>query len=236
VRRAGYAVAAIGGAVLLLAVWVTSTSAIHLLPSGGSHQHHPAAVYQRLGHARIKGYHHGTEQPGGFQAALLDFGYVLMGLTAAGLLAFVLWAAFRKAKESTPPPSLRESPQDPNAIAALDVPPAILEAAERQLAALREGSPRNAIVACWMELERTCSQSGLPRSAAETSTEFTARVLSHYAIDAQAVSGLAGLYREARFSEHPLSEAHRDRAIAALQSVLADLRRARAARGLVPAR
>jgi len=45
-----------------------------------------------------------------------------------------------------------------------------------QLAALQEGTPRNAIVACWLRLEKAAGQAGVARHPAETSTEFTARV------------------------------------------------------------
>ena len=54
---------------------------------------------------------------------------------------------------------------------------------------------------------------GLPRDPAETSTEFTERVIGTWDVDRLRLGDLAALYREARFSVHELDEAHRDRAI-----------------------
>ena len=94
---------------------------------------------------------------------------------------------------------------------------------EAQLAALAHGSPRNAIVACWLRLEDDVAAAGLPRHVAETSAEFTTRVLASYALDPSAVIELAALYREARFSLHTMEQADRDRALVALRNVHSSL-------------
>jgi hypothetical protein len=90
--------------------------------------------------------------------------------------------------------------------------------------ALAGGSPRNAIVACWMELERDAAAAGLPRDAAETSTEYVERVVAASSVDPAPIRELATLYREARFSRHELRDDHRTRALAALNRVEAVLR------------
>jgi hypothetical protein len=92
-------------------------------------------------------------------------------------------------------------------------------------AALAGGSARNAIVACWMQLERDAAAAGLPRRAAETSAEYVERVLSASSVDPAPIRELAALYREARFSRHELRDDHRTRALAALDDVEAALRR-----------
>lgn len=89
--------------------------------------------------------------------------------------------------------------------------------------ALASGSPRNAIVACWMQLERGAAAAGLARVPAETPTEYVERVVASASIDPAPVGELAALYREARFSRHELSEAHRARAAAALARTVAAL-------------
>lgn len=107
------------------------------------------------------------------------------------------------------------------------------EVAERELtvdvdaagAALAAGNPRNAIVGCWMQLERDAAAAGLPRAAAETSAEFVERVIAAASVDVVPIGELAALYREARFSRHELRDDHRTRAIAALNRVAAALRR-----------
>jgi hypothetical protein len=109
---------------------------------------------------------------------------------------------------------------------------ALPEVAERELAvdveaarvALAGGSPRNAIVACWMQLERAAAAAGLPRNAAETSAEYVERVVAASSVDPAPIRELAALYREARFSDHELGDDHRTRALAALNRVEAALR------------
>lgn len=106
-----------------------------------------------------------------------------------------------------------------------DVQEALTAAASAQLAGLAHGSPRNAIVACWVALEETASTAGLPRSPAETSAEFTARVIEAHAVDPRAIATLSALFREARFSAHDLGEDARVRAAAALTTLHEDLSR-----------
>ena len=90
-------------------------------------------------------------------------------------------------------------------------------------AALSGGSPRNAIVACWMQLERDAAAAGLPRAPAETSVEYVERVVAASSVDPEPIGELAALYREARFSLHELRDDHRTRALAALSRVEAAL-------------
>jgi hypothetical protein len=107
-----------------------------------------------------------------------------------------------------------------------DVRSALAEAAGgTQRDELLTGSPRNAIVACWVRLEHAVERAGIARHRSETSAELTARVLSTYVVDRQAIDALAALYREARFSSHELSEHHRQRAVAALDELHRQLAR-----------
>lgn len=91
-------------------------------------------------------------------------------------------------------------------------------------AALAQGRPRNAIVACWMQLERDAAEVGLPRLEAETPTEYVERVVAASSVERRPIGELASLYREARFSRHELGEIHRERAVRALNGVVAALR------------
>ncbi len=97
-----------------------------------------------------------------------------------------------------------------------DIAAAVVDEAEAQRTALLTGAPRNAIVQCWLRLERDVAAAGLPRRPADTSAEFTERVLARYSVDSAAIRELAALYREARFSEHPLDEDARRAALVAL--------------------
>ena len=100
---------------------------------------------------------------------------------------------------------------------------ALTNDASAQFATLEEGSPRNAIVACWLRLEEVAGEAGVPARPAETSTEFTTRVIGALAFDPAMINGFAGLYREARFSRHELGEPARRAAVAALRSLYDDI-------------
>lgn len=93
-------------------------------------------------------------------------------------------------------------------------------------AAVFTGEPRNAVVACWVALEDGLAASGIVPERSETSLELTLRVLTRWEVDRVTLSSLADLYREARFSRHPITEAQRGAAIAALNEIHASLRRA----------
>lgn len=96
---------------------------------------------------------------------------------------------------------------------------AITEDAATQDHLLREGEPRNAIVAAWLRFEVQGASAGVPRREWETSSEYAIRILDVVAADSGAVNRLAGIYREARFSEHAITEDHRTAAIEALAAI-----------------
>ena len=155
-------------------------------------------------------------EPSPFLIALVQI--FLVGTVLVVLLAFarLLVALLRK-----PHLVVHEEPT----FAVPLVPAELLEAARERLRALESGEPRNAIVAAWLDLEGSAAATGLPRQAAETSTEYTERVITVWAVDRERLADLAALYREARFSVHPLGEGHRARAIGDLRILIADLER-----------
>ena len=105
------------------------------------------------------------------------------------------------------------------------VPIELLRAARDRLRDLEGGEPRNAIVAAWLGLESSAAATGLPRLPAETSSEYTERVIGVWPVDSERLGDLASLYREARFSVHDLGESHRERAITDLRVLITDLDR-----------
>jgi hypothetical protein len=96
---------------------------------------------------------------------------------------------------------------------------AITEDAEEQDRLLLDGEARNAIVAAWQRFEVQGEAAGVGRRQWETSSEYAIRILDRVAADSGAVNRLAGLYREARFSEHPITEEHRAAALEALHQI-----------------
>ncbi|TWE13420.1 DUF4129 domain-containing protein [Rudaeicoccus suwonensis] len=114
---------------------------------------------------------------------------------------------------------------DPIAVQVAAPSTTFAETVEQQHEAMRLGTPTNAIIACWVAFERTAAEVGVPRRPAETSGELAELICQAFSVDRAALQELAELYGEARFSDHPLQEAHRDRAIAALQRIRASLDR-----------
>lgn len=136
---------------------------------------------------------------------------------AAGLRAVVR----RRTLEATTRGITHES--DPEADA--DPPDALVHEVARGLRSASEGSPRNAIVATWIRLEEATVAAGFEPHGWETPAEFVRRALTTYAVDEEDIARLADLYREARFSEHPITEAHRDEAIRCLRRLRVQLTR-----------
>jgi hypothetical protein len=94
---------------------------------------------------------------------------------------------------------------------------------QRELLAIG-GEPRNAIVECWDRFEQQAVRAGVERRAWQTTAEFVLGVLDFVGADQGAVAALADLYREARFSDHPMTAEHRRRALEALDVIHDSLR------------
>jgi hypothetical protein len=104
---------------------------------------------------------------------------------------------------------------------------AVAEAAERMRDALRSGTPRNAVVQCWLLLVHSLERHGVTPHPAQSPTELARHALSQVSTDAGAVTELTAVFLEARFSEHPIGEESRRRAEAALQRITRGLEQQR---------
>lgn len=160
-----------------------------------------------------------TQAPPPLWLRVLVWVFVFAGaLLFLGLVVVLLKFARDQAR-----PRRRREAQDAVDFAALDEPARLAEQivadAASQDAVLREGDPRNAIVAAWQRFEVQGEAAGLGRKSWETSSEYALRILDLVSADAGATNQLAGLYREARFSEHPITEDHRADALDALARI-----------------
>ena len=80
--------------------------------------------------------------------------------------------------------------------------PAVLRGIAAALVALDEHrEPSDAVVQAWLGLQQAAEDAGFARSAAETPTEFTGRVLSRTGADRVALRRLLRLYLRARFGD-----------------------------------
>ena len=228
------AVAAVVGGVLLVAVLVTWAASIG--PGGVLNGAGPEA--QRLtptetnslgdptGETSEEMRNRLAEERAGDHPVLRAIALVLELLA----LAVVLYLLFRGGRWAWQTYDARRRPDPPPEDVEFDVlegprrlADEITRDAEEQRRVLLAGSPRNAIVECWHRFEQQAAGAGLERHPWETSSEFTLRMLDLVGADSHAVSELAVLYREARFSTHVLDESTRQRAVADLDAIHAGL-------------
>lgn len=154
----------------------------------------------------------------GVVALVLNVASVVVGLVLLGrLVRWLRRARLARRRRLARRVRLDEADFDVRQPAA--VAEQLLAGAEAQRDALRQGTPRNGVVACWHRFETSAAAAGMERRPWETSSEFTLRVLDLVAADTSAVSRLGGLYREARFSEHEVTEGDRAAALEALAEI-----------------
>ena len=159
-------------------------------------------------------------------AAILGWATVL-ALVAVAVTALVLIVRGLIAQRDPRTPDADDAPDlDLEALAM-----AVTTESSERLAALSAGTPAQGIVAAWSHLEATLHRAGVPLPASRTSTEVSVDVLRRFAVDPDTLATLAGLYREARWSRHPLTEDDRARAAAAYRALDADVRAATPAPG-----
>jgi hypothetical protein len=96
--------------------------------------------------------------------------------------------------------------------------------------ALQGDDTRAAVIACYAAMEASLADNGLGRHDADSPSDLLGRATSAGLLDGTAPETLADLFREARFSRHPMGRTHQDRARDALEEIDAHLaaRRARA--------
>ncbi len=170
-----------------------------------------------------------TAPPGGGSAFDIPtwVTYLISGIclgVVGALLLYLAWLAIRtriaglRAEADLPigpPPTLEETRDS------------VRNAVEAGLAELDDdGDPRRAVIACWLGLERAAAAAGMPRMAAETSTDLVGRLLeNHLVVRAEVLAGLAELYREARYAPHVVDASMREQAREAMLELRAELSR-----------
>lgn len=142
---------------------------------------------------------------------------VLLVLIIATILFFVVRALARR---------LRRDPVSPkDAVEAGVLPDVLVSGLRDSEAALDRGTTTEAVINAWLALERTALALGIDDDASRTPTELVTEVLTGYDVDVASIERLADLYREARFSLHPIGEEQREAARQALRQVREDLDR-----------
>lgn len=90
--------------------------------------------------------------------------------------------------------------------------------------AQESGDPRQRIMAAYLRLLEALAAAGAPRHLEEAPHEHLSRVLGPLGVRPEPVHKLAELFVLARFSDQPVGDRHREAAVAALETGLAELR------------
>lgn len=211
-RGKGIAAATVAAVVLLLLVW-GSNSGTRVL-SAPSGEAVPTATPDRAPGTGNDIVVETTTVPNVLEPAAPSLDWLMVFFAVVCLAIFIKiiqWLLHRDWEQS-------EAPDEDELVDDLDL---LLEATSTatRTAALTEGEPRNVVVWCWVALEDAADASGLPRDPSETAAEFTRRFLGVWDVDEALTQELAELYREARFSRHPVSRAVGERAVEVVGSI-----------------
>jgi hypothetical protein len=153
--------------------------------------------------------------------------WALIAITAAVVATVIvvgLGAAVRKGSKFKRRAIRRTHPTQ--APAAAGVESEVVAAVDAGLVELDEndGDPRLAVIACWVRLERAAASAGTPRHPGDTSTDLVLRLLSGHHLSPDLLTGLAELYRQARYSmRRPVDAGMRDQARYALRQLRGEL-------------
>ncbi|GHF67775.1 membrane protein [Kitasatospora xanthocidica] len=151
-------------------------------------------------------------------AGLLLTALLALAGVAAVVLAVVVavrLSRWTRRPETPELPAVEAAPADPEA--------ALAEAVDSGLRALAGADARAAVIACYAAMEGSLAASGLPRQSWESPTELLRRALSDERIDAAGARELTALFREARYSTHPMDDGQVRRARTALDAIAARL-------------
>ena len=126
-------------------------------------------------------------------------------LAVAAVLLYLRYRAFRTSRELAPLPVLAEEP------------------GESEVARLRRvRDPRRAVIAAYAAMERLMARDGVARDAHEAPMEYLGRVTLHGHHRVAAVHRLTALFQRGRFSDRPVDEDMRRRAIDAVEELESD--------------
>jgi hypothetical protein len=129
------------------------------------------------------------------------------------LAAYRLWRLLRRSEEPQPADIYRPAEQE-----------VLADAVDSGRRALLGGSDaRAAVIACYAAMETSLAQSGVARRASDSPQDLLERAAGSGLLTGPHAPDLTALFREARYSTHPMDDTHRDRAAAALDAIAAQL-------------
>jgi hypothetical protein len=194
-RRRGASLSLILPLAAVLGLWLLRDA----LGLGGSGDDPPASTYAPPSTLEVPT---PTDQPGVVPL-------VVAGVALAAMVGIAVAQLVAERRRRRPPPTPAER---------------LVELLDDTLEDLeREPDPRRAVIAAWARMERGLAAAGLPRHPAEAPFEYATRVLEAALARPSSVHRLTGLFERAKFSHHPVGQADRQEAIAALRTVRREL-------------
>ncbi|SEN98008.1 DUF4129 domain-containing protein [Actinacidiphila rubida] len=146
---------------------------------------------------------------------MLDVGISLLAVVVV-LAGIVLWRHLTRFSDPDAPAD--QGPPD-------DEQSRLARAVDSGHRALMDGDdPRAAVIACYAAMEASLAGSGVARRASDSPQDLLERAVAGGLPAAPAAAELTALFREARYSTHPMDGGHRDRAAAALAEIADGLR------------
>ncbi|MEU1328966.1 DUF4129 domain-containing protein [Streptomyces sp. NPDC005865] len=142
---------------------------------------------------------------------------ILLGLGIALLVVVVVIAGLRLWRYLNRP----QAPEAPATYARLDDErERLARAVDSGRRTLRDDTDaRAAVIACYAAMEKSLADSGVTRHASDSPQDLLERAVAGGLPTGAAAAALTALFREARYSTHPLDGGHRDRAAAALAEI-----------------
>ena len=177
------------------------------------------ALWLRSGHRLVNPFGHGSGggggsgtlgRPGSAHPAVTGNDWtavvvIWVALIVAAAVLYLRYRASRRSRELAPRPVLAEQP------------------GESEVARLRrELDPRRAVIAAYAAMERLMARDGVARGAHEAPMEYLGRVTLHGHHRVAAVHRLTALFQRGRFSDRPVDEDMRRRAIDAVEELEGD--------------
>ncbi|WP_255945224.1 DUF4129 domain-containing protein [Streptomyces odontomachi] len=147
---------------------------------------------------------------------------ILLGLGVALLVVVLVIAGLHLWRYLTRPPALETAAT----YATLDdEQERLAQAVDSGRRALLDGTDaRAAVIACYAAMEKSLVESGVTRRASDSPQDLLERAVTAGLPMGAAATELTALFREARYSTHPMDGSHRDRAAAALAAIADGLR------------
>lgn len=191
---------------------------MHRFPSGGARDTPSPTRDDTPAHRTLRPVEphslHGARGSGGVSVPHIAVAAAIAVLVVVLLVAgYRLWRDLRRTPVPQPASTYRPAEHD-----------VLADAVDSGRRALLDGTDaRAAVIACYAAMEASLARSGVARRASDTPQDLLERAAGSGLLAGRHATDLTALFREARYSTHPMDHTHRDRAAGALDAIAAQL-------------